>query len=82
MNIIMSFKDCLPPILQNIKASIEDNTDNEDLQKCLIEIAEIAPKYLKTVLDEVFEICIHVISKLEILISSLNKIKIYCDILF
>lgn len=60
MNIIMGFKDCLPPVLANVKASIEDNTDNEDLQKCLIEIAEIAPKYLKTVLDEVFEICINV----------------------
>jgi len=61
MNVIMSFKDCLAPILQNIKSSIEDNTDNEDLQKCLIEIAEIAPKFLKSVLDEVFEVCIHVL---------------------
>lgn len=60
MNVIMGFKDCLPSILLNVKASIEDNTDNEDLQKCLIEIAEIAPKYLKTVLDDVFEICINV----------------------
>jgi len=61
MNVIMGFKDCLPHILQNVKASIEDNTDNEDLQKCLIEIAEIAPKYLKTVLDDVFEVCINVL---------------------
>lgn len=61
MNVIMGFKDCLPSILLNVKASIEDNTDNEDLQKCLIEIAEIAPKYLKTVLDDVFEICINVL---------------------
>lgn len=61
MNIIMGFKDCLPLILQNVKASIEDNTDNEDLQKCLIEIAEIAPKYLKNVLDDVFEVCINVL---------------------
>lgn len=61
MNIIMGFKDCLPLILQNVKSSIEDNTDNEDLQKCLIEIAEIAPKYLKNVLDDVFEVCINVL---------------------
>lgn len=61
MNIIMGFKDCLPLILQNVKSSIEDNTDNEELQKCLIEIAEIAPKYLKTVLDDVFEVCINVL---------------------
>ena len=47
--------------LKNIKSSIEDNSDNEDLQKCLIEIAELAPKFLKTVLDQVFELCIHVI---------------------
>ena len=45
---------------QNIKSSIEDNTDNEDLQKCLIEIAELAPKFLKSVLDQVFELCINV----------------------
>ena len=64
MNIIMGFKDCLPAVLLNVKSSIEDNTDNEDLQKCLIEIAEIAPKYLKTVLDDVFEICINVNLKL------------------
>lgn len=61
MNVIMGFKDCLPSILQNIKSSIEDNTDNEDLQKCLIEIAEIAPKFLKTILDDVFEVCIQVL---------------------
>ena len=60
MNIIMGFKDCLPLILQNVKSSIEDNTDNEYLQKCLIEIAENAPKYLKNVLDDVFEVCINV----------------------
>jgi hypothetical protein len=60
MNIIMGLKDCLPLILHNVKLSIEGNTDNEDLQKCLIEIAQIAPKYLKNVLDDVFEVCINV----------------------
>lgn len=37
-----------------------ENTDNEELQKCLIEIAEIAPKFLKSILDQVFEFCINV----------------------
>jgi len=64
MNVVMGFKDCLPAILQNVKASIDDNTDNEDLQKCLIEIAEIAPKFLKAVLDDVFEVCINVYNEL------------------
>lgn len=66
LTIYMSFRDCLPALLVNIKASIEDNTDNEDLQKCLIEIAELAPKFLKTVLDEVFELCINVLVHNEI----------------
>jgi len=66
MQIYMSFRDCLPAFLVNIKSSIEDNSDNEDLQKCLIEIAELAPKFLKTVLDQVFELCIHVLVHNEI----------------
>ena len=40
-----------------------DDTDNEELQKCLIDIAEISPKFLKSVLDHVFEMCISVIIK-------------------
>lgn len=61
VNIIMSFRDCLPLILRNIQESVNDNTDNEELQKCLIEIAEIAPKFLKSVLDQVFEFCLNVL---------------------
>ena len=57
----MSFRDCLPLILRNIQESVNDNTDNEELQKCLIEIAEIAPKFLKSVLDQVFEFCLNVL---------------------
>lgn len=66
MQVYMSFRDCLPALLLNIKSSIEDNSDNEDLQKCLIEIAELAPKFLKTVLDQVFELCINVLVQNEI----------------
>ncbi len=46
---------------KNIQESVNDNTDNEELQKCLIEIAEIAPKFLKSVLDQVFEFCLNVL---------------------
>jgi hypothetical protein len=47
-------------LLKNIKQSVADDDDNEELQKCLIDIAEIAPKYLKSCLDDVFELCISV----------------------
>jgi len=58
---IMLFRDCLPLVLKNVQDSIVDNTDNEELQKCLIEIAEITPKFLKPVLDQVFELCLNVL---------------------
>lgn len=58
---ISLFRDCLPLLLKNVQESAVDNTDNEELQKCLIEIAEIAPKFLKSVLDQVFELCIHIL---------------------
>lgn len=64
--IIMSFRDCLPLILKNIQESVTDNTDNEELQKCLIEIAEICPKFLKSILDQVFEFCLNVLATNEI----------------
>ena len=47
-------------LLKNIKQSVADDDDNEELQKCLKDIAEIAPKYLKSCLDDVFELCISV----------------------
>lgn len=46
---------------KNVQESVNDNTDNEELQKCLIEIAEIAPKFLKSILDQVFEFCLNVL---------------------
>jgi hypothetical protein len=58
---IMLFRDCLPLVLKNVQDSIVDNTDNEELQKCLIEIAEITPKFLKPVLDQAFELCLNVL---------------------
>lgn len=61
-NIILSFRDCLPLLLRNIKQSVADDDDNEELQKCLIDIAEIAPKYLKSCLDDVFELCISILN--------------------
>ena len=54
---------------KNIQASVVDDTDNEEIQKCLIEIAEIAPKFLKGILDQVFEFCINVLSTADIAIS-------------
>lgn len=64
---ILLFRDCLPAILKNIQESVNDNTDNEELQKCLIEIAEIAPKFLKNILDQVFEFCINVLMHNEVI---------------
>ncbi|RNA44474.1 Importin-5, partial [Brachionus plicatilis] len=58
---VMLFRDCLPLLLKNVQESAADNSDNEELQKCLIEVAEIAPKFLKSVLDQVFELCIHIL---------------------
>ena len=49
-----------------------EDDDNEELQKCLIDIAEIAPKYLKSCLDDVFDLCINVSSFEKINFSSLN----------
>ena len=46
-----------------------DNTDNEELQKCLIEIAEIAPKFLKSILDQIFEFCISVMCNADVMVS-------------
>jgi importin-5 len=45
-----------------VQESVNDSDDNEDLQKCLIEIAEIAPKFLKSVFDPLFEFCLNVIT--------------------
>jgi importin-5 len=62
---IMSFRDCLPLLLENISKSVIDDDDDEDLQKCLIEIAEIAPKFLKSVLDQVFDLCLRILTENE-----------------
>jgi len=64
--VIFSFRDCLPLVLKNVQESVVDNTDNEELQKCLIEIAELTPKFLKPVLDQVFEFCLNVLVNNEI----------------
>lgn len=66
IQVIMPFRDCLPLLLKNVQESVVDNTDNEELQKCLIEIAEIAPKFLKSILEPLFEFCINVLSHNEI----------------
>ena len=59
-------------LLKNIRQSVAEDDDNEELQKCLIDIAEIAPKYLKSCLDDVFDLCINVSSFEKINFSSLN----------
>jgi hypothetical protein len=66
---IMNFRDCLPLILSNTEQSVVDDNDNEEIQKCLIEIAEIAPKFLKSILDQVFEFCINVLSTADVAMS-------------
>jgi molecular chaperone GrpE len=55
---IESFAEHLLPVMDSMHAALQHH--NEDLQKCLIEIAELAPKFLKSVLDQVFELCINV----------------------
>jgi hypothetical protein len=51
---------------QNIRDSVEDDNDNEEVQKCLIDIAEISPKFLKAGLDQVTELCLGILGNADV----------------
>jgi len=59
-SILNHFKDLLPSIVQIMAESLQ--TDDDTLLKCLIDLAESTPKFLKHQLDLVFNFCLKVLS--------------------
>ncbi|KAK9504651.1 hypothetical protein O3M35_010937 [Rhynocoris fuscipes] len=55
------FKELLGPIIQVTAESVEKNED-DDLLKCLIDLAESAPKFLRSQLDNIMQLCLKVLS--------------------
>ena len=52
-----------------MKQSVSDNADNEEFLKCLIEIAEIAPEFLESILDQLIAFCISVMCNVDVMDS-------------
>ncbi|KAF6207377.1 hypothetical protein GE061_018618 [Apolygus lucorum] len=55
------FKDLLPPIMQ-VMAECVEKADDDTLLKCLIDLAESAPKFLRPQLDTIIQLCLKVMS--------------------
>jgi hypothetical protein len=59
-SVLNHFKDLLPFIIQIVAESLQ--TDDDTLLKCLIDLAESTPKFLRHQLDLVFNLCLKVLS--------------------
>ncbi|GFR78745.1 importin-5 [Elysia marginata] len=60
--ILNHFKDLLPFLIQGITDSVRAQED-DSLLKCLIELSENVPKFLRSQLEHVFELCLEVVSE-------------------
>jgi len=65
MEIQKNFADLLPPLLTVIARSIEVGEDDA-LVKSLVDIAENCPKYLRTQLEPIMQLCVKVIPDVNI----------------
>ncbi|CAL1533984.1 unnamed protein product [Lymnaea stagnalis] len=61
LGILNHFKDLLPLLIQGIADSISAQED-DSLLKCLIELSENVPKFLRSQLETVIELCLRVVS--------------------
>ena len=57
--LLVYFRDLLPGVLNAVTLSVQQQTDDM-LLKCLIDVAENIPKYLRPQLDTVLDICVKV----------------------
>ncbi|KAF6021838.1 hypothetical protein EB796_019853 [Bugula neritina] len=62
--LLVYLRDLLPGIIHTITVSVDSQTD-DILLKCLIDVAENIPKYLRPQLPSVLELCIKIISNKE-----------------
>lgn len=60
-NILKAFAFMLPQIVEVIGATAEEEND-ETLMKLLVELAESCPKFLRSDIEKIFEMCIKVFS--------------------
>ncbi|XP_013418000.1 importin-5-like isoform X1 [Lingula anatina] len=60
-HLLSHFRDLLPGIVEGVTQSIQQGTDDSIL-KCLIDLAENTPKYLRSQLETLFGLCLKVIS--------------------
>jgi hypothetical protein len=51
------YRDCLPCLISTITHSLT-NSDDDTVLKALVDIAENAPKYLRTAIDDIFNLCL------------------------
>lgn len=58
------FMELLPSVIQVIAESVEKNTD-DSLLKCLIDLAESAPKFLRPQTNAIIQMCLKVLSSTE-----------------
>lgn len=58
-SILKAFTDMLPQVVEVIGASIEAE-DDQTLLKLLVELAESCPKFLRSDIEKIFEMCIKV----------------------
>ncbi|CAG2257042.1 IPO5 [Mytilus edulis] len=59
-HLLHHFKDLLPPMIQGMNESLA--ADDDSLMKCLIELAENVPKFLRPQMDNIIPFCLKVIS--------------------
>lgn len=59
--ILNNLKDLLPAILQAVASSVEDQ-EQDTLMKYLIDLAESTPKFLRSQLDNIINLCLKVSS--------------------
>jgi len=62
--LLVYLRDLLPGIIHTITVSVDSQTD-DILLKCLIDVAENIPKYLRPQLPSVLELCIKVTTILQ-----------------
>ncbi|CAF1188329.1 unnamed protein product [Rotaria sp. Silwood1] len=55
--LLNAYRDCLPCLISTITHSLA-NTDDDNVLKALVDIAENAPKYLRPAVDDIFNLCL------------------------
>ncbi|KAK6963036.1 Importin-5 [Biomphalaria glabrata] len=61
LGLLNHFRDLLPLVIQGVADSITTQED-DSLLKCLIELSENVPKYLRSHIESVFELCLGVVA--------------------